>query len=104
MVKQIQAQQAFEKLVNRHGLANCKVAHYQSESGSLRVGIGRNAEGVLAGVYKWYYPELDQDGRSLHYAQFMEFVEGTTEEEAHQALVHFGDQLAEKMLNGEAAK
>lgn len=102
--KQEQAQRNFEKLVNQQGLRDMKVAHYESELGSLRIGVGRNSDGMVAGIMKWFYPELDQDGKSLHYAVPYQGNEGDTEEQAHAEMLEFGEAFAREMLSGRVSR
>jgi hypothetical protein len=102
--KQEQAQQSFEKLVNQQGLRDMKVAHYESELGSLRLGIGLNADGVVAGITKWYYPELDQEGKSYHYSWTYQGDVGDTVEQAHREMLEYGENFAQEMLSGRVTK
>lgn len=102
--KQENAQQVFEKLVNRQGLTGLQVGHYESDLGSLRLGVGRNADGVVAGIAKWYYPELDQDGKSYHYSWTYQGNVGDTVEQAHREMLEYGENFAREMLSGRVSK
>lgn len=102
--KQEAAQKRFEEMVNRQGLRDLKVAHYESELGSLRLGIGKNVDGVVAGITKWYYPELDQDGKTFHYSWTYQGDVGDTVEQAHAEMLEYGENFAKEMLSGRVSK
>ena len=102
--KELEGQEAFERLVNRHGLQHARTAHYESELGSLRIGVGKNAEGVLCGVSKWFYPELDQDGKIFHYAWVNEYAPGDTPEMVHAHEREYGEIFAREMLSGRVSR
>ena len=102
--KQRQAQDAFEKLVNRHGLAHAKVAHYESELGSLRIACGMDADQNPVGLFKWFYPEIDQDGRGYHYACSNTYTKGDSLEAVHKDMLQRGQDFAQEMLSGRVSR
>ena len=102
--KQREAQEAFQRLVNRHGLQNAKIANYESELGSLRIGVGRNAEGTMCAATKWFYPQLDQDGQIFHYAWVNEYAPTDTEEMVHAHALEYGEFFAQEMLSGRVSR
>ena len=102
--KQKEAQEAFERLVNRHGLQHAKIAHYESQLGSLRIGVGKNAQGMMCAATKWFYPELDQEGKIFHYAWVNEYAPTDTEEMVHAHALEYGEHFAREMLSGRVSK
>lgn len=98
--KQQAAQEKFHARVNRMGLRDMRVAHYESELGSLRFGVGIGADGLIHGIIKWFYPDLDPEGKTFHWSWTYDGAPGDTFEQAHDEIKAFAELYARKVLSG----